>query len=291
MGWPPLQVGLLTIFVFLFGSSITTIYIYSFVFLFLLITVTTKLLKTLELKGILVLLPLVVFVTNPFFLHHLFTLNLRFGELLAILSLLLVLVRYQKEQLSKYLYLMVVISILAMLYRLTSIFSIVPVVVAFFIICKDKKQLVKPLLLAMIGIALLLGIHFVELKLLGISFLQRAEMLSDNVRQVSGFYFLYDFSTYFRGEGDNLLNTFMKQRYQLAYIQKFVFAFSSFFFTGIIFFIGKRYNFKNKILFFTLLAIATLYLIFYSFHGSKPDYLLPMLLAIALFFSIFVQKH
>lgn len=289
--WPPLQILILTLFVAIFGKSLFTVYIYSFMILFLILFFIKKVINLLDIKADSYIFILLIFFTNPIFVHHIFTLNLRFGEILAIILSVYALLSYRKTFESKYIYMIAIVSVLSVFYRLTALVGILPLSISMLIIVKNKYHLIKPLMLVFLGIIIFFGLHLIEVKLIGSSFLERVSRDFGHI-ELEGYYTFYQFSEYYKGLASDIITKLASHRYELNTLQKFVFGFSGIVFSGIIFifiFI-KKYEFKDKVISLALLSSSILYLILVSKHGAKPDYLLPLLFVISIFF-IFIIKE
>jgi hypothetical protein len=281
--WPPLQVAMLTFFIAGFGKSIFTIYIYSYLILFIIFIFLKKIFDLLELNKKSSIFIILLFFTNPIFMHHIFTLNLRFGEVLAIIFSMYALIYYEKSNAKKYIYMIAVVSVLSVFYRLTALVGVLPFGIAMLFIVKNKKDLIKPFVVVLFGIMIFFGLHYIETHLVGQSFLERVSRNYGSI-DLEGFYTYYQFSDYYKGLSSIDVAKLADYRYELNTLQKFIFGFSGLVFSGLIFIFVfvKKYNIKNKISFYALFGTVILYLLLISRHGAKPDYLLPLLFSFSM---------
>jgi len=289
--WPPLQISLLTLYVAIFGKSIFTVYLYSYTILFVILFFLNKVLELLDTKSNSSLLIILLFFTNPIFFHHIFSLNLRFGEILAIILSIYALLSYKKTTSIKYLYLIAFVSVLSVFYRLTSLLGVLPFGLAILFNIKNKKNLIGPLLVVLIGVFIFFGFHFLEIKLVGISFLERVSRNYGYI-DLDGFYTFYQFSDYYKGVSSDAVAELANHRYELNMLQKFIFGFSGLVVSGIIFipvFIKKYRTIDNSLL-FSLFGVIVLYLILLIKHGAKPDYLLPLFFAVSILLVTIVKE-
>ncbi|MGE4296689.1 MAG: hypothetical protein AB7E47_01555 [Desulfovibrionaceae bacterium] len=275
--WPPLQTALLTGFVTMCGTGYATVFLFSFAMLAALAWTTVSVLHRMERLTPYSLLLMGAFFSNPIFLHHIFTLNLRYGEILALALCADIVARHAQAPRRAHLYAYAAVSVLAVFYRLTAVVVVAPAFFALFATTPRKRDWLGPLACIGTGIAAFFGLHLAEQRLIGMSFLARMGESGNGSANTPGFYTFYDFSTYYKGLASDALHTLCRNRYDLGTPQKCVYAASAFLCSGLVLFLPRTLQRMNRALFWSLTGAVGLSLALFSLHGSKPDYLLPML--------------